>query len=184
MKLTHNKRPIIIWITTTKICKLLSERIPTLGHLYIPLLILYSFSNFLTVPIFRWALSPTNKRMNHSHSYYNIPPSSSLNQRSKVLMYEPLFRFHREMRDGLGVQSRWAYMPRVLLRNVLARVEASEATWPQRKSVVACAGVCRNWRRVANDVVKPPELSAKITFPISLKHVLHCSMFYFISKLY
>ena len=45
-------------------------------------------------------------------------------------------------------QSCWANMPPELLRDVLMRIEASESTWPSRKNVVACAGVCRNWREI------------------------------------
>ncbi|CAN0855936.1 Tubby-like F-box protein 6 [Linum grandiflorum] len=63
----------------------------------------------------------------------------------------------------------WANMPEELLREVLLRIEASETTWPPRKSVVACAGVCRSWRLITKDIVRVTELSAKLTFPISLK---------------
>ncbi|XP_019197419.1 PREDICTED: tubby-like F-box protein 3 [Ipomoea nil] len=66
-------------------------------------------------------------------------------------------------------QSCWANMPPELLRDVLVRIEASESTWPPRKNVVACAGVCRNWREIMKEIVKTPELCGKLTFPISLK---------------
>lgn len=66
-------------------------------------------------------------------------------------------------------QSCWANMPPELLRDVLMRIEASEDTWPPRKNVVACAGVCRNWRDIVKEIVKSPEVSGKLTFPISLK---------------
>ncbi|KAK9057266.1 hypothetical protein SSX86_022101 [Deinandra increscens subsp. villosa] len=66
-------------------------------------------------------------------------------------------------------QSCWANMPPELLRDVLMRIEASECTWPPRKNVVCCAGVCRNWREIMKDIVKNPEFSGKLTFPISLK---------------
>lgn len=66
-------------------------------------------------------------------------------------------------------QSCWANMPPELLRDVLMRIEASEDTWPPRKNVVACAGVCRNWRDIVQEIVKSPEVSGKLTFPISLK---------------
>lgn len=68
-------------------------------------------------------------------------------------------------------QSCWANMPQELLREVLLRIEASEDTWPPRKNVVACAGVCRSWRVITKEIVKKPELSSKITFPISVKQV-------------
>ncbi|KAI3829604.1 hypothetical protein L1987_03730 [Smallanthus sonchifolius] len=66
-------------------------------------------------------------------------------------------------------QSCWANMPPELLRDVLMRIEASECAWPPRKNVVSCAGVCRNWREIMKDIVKNPEFSGKLTFPISLK---------------
>ncbi|KAJ7955041.1 Tubby-like F-box protein [Quillaja saponaria] len=81
--------------------------------------------------------------------------------------------------DGLQ-RSCWANMPQELLREVLVRIEASESCWPPRKSVVACAGVCRSWRAIAKEIVKTPEVSSMITFPISIKqpgprdHLLQC----------
>ncbi|KAG6703791.1 hypothetical protein I3842_07G102900 [Carya illinoinensis] len=66
-------------------------------------------------------------------------------------------------------QSCWANLPPELLRDVLMRIEASEDTWPHRKNVVACAGVCRSWREIMIEIVKSPEVSCKLTFPISLK---------------
>ncbi|KAF0934891.1 hypothetical protein E2562_028889 [Oryza meyeriana var. granulata] len=73
----------------------------------------------------------------------------------------------REMRDGIG--SMWANLPPELLLDVIQRVEASEATWPARRQVVACAAVCRSWREVTKEVVKTLEECGRITFPISLK---------------
>ncbi|KAL8149031.1 tubby-like F-box protein 3 isoform X2 [Apium graveolens] len=67
------------------------------------------------------------------------------------------------------MQSCWANMPPELLRDVLIRIEESESTWPDRQNVVACAGVCRNWRDIVKEIVKTPELSRMLTFPISLK---------------
>ncbi|MBA0553653.1 hypothetical protein Golob_012816 [Gossypium lobatum] len=66
-------------------------------------------------------------------------------------------------------QSYWANMPYELLRDVLMRIEASEVTWPTRKTVVSCVGVCRNWRKIMKEIVKTPEISGNLTFPISLK---------------
>ncbi|KAF9605385.1 hypothetical protein IFM89_016962 [Coptis chinensis] len=66
-------------------------------------------------------------------------------------------------------QSCWANLPPELLREVLVRIEASESMWPPRKCVAACAGVCRSWREIMKEIVKVPELSGKLTFPISLK---------------
>ncbi|KAF2311006.1 hypothetical protein GH714_019019 [Hevea brasiliensis] len=87
-------------------------------------------------------------------------------------------RSHRVVQDGPapeaeewrgGDTSCWANMPQELLREVLLRIEASESSWPPRKSVVACAGVCRTWRHITKDLVKVPELSGRLTFPISVK---------------
>ncbi|KAI9180412.1 hypothetical protein LWI28_004590 [Acer negundo] len=83
-------------------------------------------------------------------------------------------RSHRVVQDSSLVveafkQSCWANLPPELLRDVLMRIEGSESTWPPRKNVVACAGVCRSWREIMKEIVKTPEISAKLTFPISLK---------------
>ncbi|MBA0852105.1 hypothetical protein Goshw_001273 [Gossypium schwendimanii] len=66
-------------------------------------------------------------------------------------------------------QSYWANVPYELLRDVLMRIEESEVTWPTRKTVVSCAGVCRNWREIMKEIVKTLEISGNLTFPISLK---------------
>lgn len=65
----------------------------------------------------------------------------------------------------------WAQLPPELLREVLVRIEDSEGWWPSRRDVVACAGVCRAWRGIIKEVVRVPEASGKLTFPISLKQV-------------
>lgn len=67
--------------------------------------------------------------------------------------------------------SRWASLPPELLRDVVTRLEESESVWPARKHVVACAAVCRSWREMCKEIVKSPEFSGKITFPVSLKQV-------------
>ncbi|KAG7650250.1 Tubby C-terminal [Arabidopsis thaliana x Arabidopsis arenosa] len=64
-------------------------------------------------------------------------------------------------------------MPPELLRDVLMRIERSEDTWPSRKNVVSCAGVCKNWRQIFKEIVNVPEVSSKFTFPISLKQEDH-----------
>ncbi|KAK1318140.1 Tubby-like F-box protein 3 [Acorus calamus] len=88
-------------------------------------------------------------------------------------------RSHRTIQDVEGIgsngrgdgmrQSCWVNLPPELLREVLMRIEASESAWPQRKHVVACAGVCRSWREIMKEIVKMPEKSGFLTFPISLK---------------
>ncbi|PPD82178.1 hypothetical protein GOBAR_DD20897 [Gossypium barbadense] len=85
--------------------------------------------------------------------------------------------------DGCGDDGEdccWAKLPPELLREVLLRIEDSETHWPQRKTVVACAGVCSSWRLIVKEIVKFPEISGKLTFPISVKQpgpkdgLLHC----------
>ena len=68
-------------------------------------------------------------------------------------------------------ESSWAHVPPELLRVVLAKVEAVEARWPGRGAVVACAGVCRDCRGAVKEIVRAPEASGRLTFPISLKQV-------------
>lgn len=69
-------------------------------------------------------------------------------------------------------QSRWANLPPELLLDIIQRVEASETSWPARKAVVACASVCRSWRKITEEVVKTPEQCGLLTFPISLQQVI------------
>lgn len=85
---------------------------------------------------------------------------------------------HRVLRDGLRPspvealkQSCWANLPPELLRDVLARIEEAQDSWPHRKDVVSCAGVCRSWREIMKEIVKTPEVSGKLTFSISVKQV-------------
>lgn len=73
--------------------------------------------------------------------------------------------------DGEDCCCCWAKLPSELLRDVLLRIEDSEIGWPQRKTVVACAGVCSSWRLIVKEIVKFPEISGKLTFPISVKQV-------------
>lgn len=81
-------------------------------------------------------------------------------------------------------QSCWANMPPELLRDVLMRIEESEGTWPPRKNVVACAGVCRSWRETMKEIVRTLEVSEKLTFPISLKQVCILCLMSFVSCMY
>lgn len=79
-----------------------------------------------------------------------------------------------ELHDPCPViqQSRWASLPPELLRDVIKRLETSESTWPSRMHVVACAAVCRSWREMCKEIVRCPEVSGKLTFPVSLKQVV------------
>ncbi|CAI9777842.1 unnamed protein product [Fraxinus pennsylvanica] len=71
--------------------------------------------------------------------------------------------------SALIQESPWTDLPSELLLDIFGRVEANETTWPARRAVVACAGVCRSWREVAKEVVKTPEECGLLTFPMSLK---------------
>ncbi|CAN7094125.1 unnamed protein product [Brassica rapa subsp. narinosa] len=76
----------------------------------------------------------------------------------------------RDLLSPLIVQtSRWANLPPELLLDVIKRLEESESNWPARKHVVACASVCRSWRAMCQEIVLCPEISGKLTFPVSLK---------------
>ncbi|XP_039129365.1 tubby-like F-box protein 3 isoform X1 [Dioscorea cayenensis subsp. rotundata] len=66
-------------------------------------------------------------------------------------------------------RSFWASMPPELLRDVLMRIEAEASSWPARQFVVACAGVCKSWRGVVKEIVMTPEVSGRLTLPISVK---------------
>ncbi|KAK6131205.1 hypothetical protein DH2020_035053 [Rehmannia glutinosa] len=66
-------------------------------------------------------------------------------------------------------QSLWASLPPELLLDIIGRVEASEITWPARRAVVSCAGVCKSWREITREVIKTPEECGLLTFPMSLK---------------
>lgn len=101
----------------------------------------------------------------------------------RSLILEMRSRSHRVVHDlasaadstpsASSEANRWSDIPEELLREILIRVEAADGGgWPSRRSVVACAGVCRGWRLLMNETVAVPEISSKLTFPISLKQVL------------
>uniref|UniRef100_A0A1J3HHW7 Tubby-like F-box protein 6 n=1 Tax=Noccaea caerulescens TaxID=107243 RepID=A0A1J3HHW7_NOCCA len=66
-------------------------------------------------------------------------------------------------------QSIWVDLPPELLLDIIHRIESGQTLWPARRDVVACASVCKSWREMTKEVVKVPELSGLLTFPISLK---------------
>lgn len=72
-------------------------------------------------------------------------------------------------------QGHWANLPPELLLDIIRRVEDSETTWPARAVVVYCGSVCKSWRAVTKEIVKTPEQCGRLTFPISLKQVIHSS---------
>lgn len=77
-------------------------------------------------------------------------------------------------------QSRWANIPSELLLDIIARVEASETSWPARRDVVSCAAVCRSWRETTKEIIRTPEQCGLITFPTSLKQVTSPSALLFL----
>ncbi|KAL3508041.1 hypothetical protein ACH5RR_033423 [Cinchona calisaya] len=91
-----------------------------------------------------------------------------LRLRSQRVVQDSSVAGEAEVDEGLR-ESCWSNMPSELLREVLMKIEESESKWPLRKNVVACAGVCRGWREIMTEVVKTPQVSGKITFPISVK---------------
>ncbi|XP_042433637.1 tubby-like F-box protein 8 isoform X1 [Zingiber officinale] len=125
-------------------------------------------------------MGPTNFRMSFRSIVRDVRDGfGSLSRRSFDVRLSSLIGHRRgksqgsvlELHDPCPViqQSRWASLPPELLRDVIRRLEASESTWPSRKHVVACAAVCRSWREMCKEIVKCPEVSGKLTFPISLK---------------
>ncbi|CAI9776855.1 unnamed protein product [Fraxinus pennsylvanica] len=75
----------------------------------------------------------------------------------------------KNMDENIDNYCCWLNLPSELMREVLVKIEESESKWPERKHVVACAGVCKSWREAIKEVVRTLENSRKITFPISVK---------------
>ncbi|XP_051128804.1 tubby-like F-box protein 3 [Andrographis paniculata] len=103
-----------------------------------------------------------------SRSRRVVQDSSVAVEKSKICMGKGKSEEEEEAAEDCGY-CWWDSLPWELLREVLSKVEESESKWPSRKHVVACAGVCKNWREMMKEVVKTPELSGKLTFPISVK---------------
>lgn len=106
---------------------------------------------------------------------------NSLWSRSSRAVHDNSVTTESTMEDGASKQSCWEQLPPELLRDVLIKIEEDE-TWPTRKNVVACAGVCKTWRATTREIVRTPEISKKITFPISMKQV--CAHFSYLSQLF
>ncbi|GAB2278036.1 Tubby-like F-box protein 7 [Dionaea muscipula] len=74
--------------------------------------------------------------------------------------------------DGGGCRDSddcWSTLLPDLLGEIVRRVEDRDGRWPDRRSVVACAGVCRRWRQITKDIVMCRLSTGKITFPSCLK---------------
>lgn len=67
--------------------------------------------------------------------------------------------------------SPWANLPPELLLDIMGRIEASETTWPARRTVLFCAAVCKSWRKITKEVIRTPEECGILTFPMSIKQV-------------
>nr|KAJ0210516.1 hypothetical protein LSAT_V11C400160790 [Lactuca sativa] len=63
--------------------------------------------------------------------------------------------------NGRGL---WSNLLPELLGETIKRVEMSDDGWPLRRNLVACGCVCKSWREVTREIVKPPIHSGKITF--------------------
>lgn len=74
----------------------------------------------------------------------------------------------RQAEEGEG---RWERMLPEILGEIVRRVDAGGERWPQRKDIVAYAGVCRRWRDAAWGIVRQLRETGSITFPSSLKEV-------------
>ncbi|KAG6502847.1 tubby-like F-box protein 1 [Zingiber officinale] len=72
----------------------------------------------------------------------------------------------RQAEEGEG---RWERMLPEILGEIVRRVDAGGERWPQRKDIVAYAGVCRRWRDSACGIVRQLCETGSITFPSSLK---------------
>ncbi|CAA7024421.1 unnamed protein product [Microthlaspi erraticum] len=95
--------------------------------------------------------------------------SSGVTHHHRNRSHEALLKTHTQDHVVVIQNSRWANLPPEILRDVIKRLEESESSWPARKHVVACASVCKTWRETCKVIVKSPELSGKLTFPVSLK---------------
>jgi len=73
-----------------------------------------------------------------SRRSFEVRVSNGTHQRSKSHGVET------HIEDLVVIKNtRWANLPAVLLRDVMKKLDESESTWPARKQVVACAGVCK-----------------------------------------
>ncbi|XP_010540149.1 PREDICTED: tubby-like F-box protein 7 [Tarenaya hassleriana] len=81
--------------------------------------------------------------------------------------------------ENLAGSPSWSSLLPELLGEIVRRVEESEDRWPQRRSVVACAGVCKRWRKATKEIVESSsgvgdfddydDNGGEITFPSCLK---------------
>ncbi|KAG0462980.1 hypothetical protein HPP92_021456 [Vanilla planifolia] len=88
---------------------------------------------------------------------------------SKQHQQLPPLEEEEEEIDDRKKNGKWEVLPPELLFDILKRVETAQTSWPARRNVVACTAICRSWRQIMKEVVKPPEKSGLLTFPISLK---------------
>lgn len=60
--------------------------------------------------------------------------------------------------SDMAGSSSWSAMLTELLGEIIRRVEESEDQWPQRRDVVTCACVSKQWRGITQDIVRSPLL--------------------------
>ncbi|KAI3845832.1 hypothetical protein MKX03_031242 [Papaver bracteatum] len=95
-----------------------------------------------------------HKNTNKSHVHHLMVDGNTEQQQSGSSSSSLLLRSTDVIQQG-----RWANLP-----------PEFETSWPARQHVVACGSVCRSWRDITKEVVKTPEQSGRLTFPIfSLK---------------
>ncbi|KAJ0452922.1 putative transcription factor TUBBY family [Helianthus annuus] len=90
-----------------------------------------------------------------------LKDSISLSNSSEISIAEP--------HGGENGGGCWSNMLPELLGEIIRRVEANDDRWPLRRNVVACGCVCKRWREVSREIVKPPVHAGNITFPSCLK---------------
>ncbi|KAI3786488.1 hypothetical protein L1987_40206 [Smallanthus sonchifolius] len=82
-----------------------------------------------------------------------------------------------EPEDGENGGGHWSNILPELLGEIIKRVEAADDRWPLRRNLVAFGCVCKRWREVSREIVKPPVHGGKITFPSCLKQIRKISLF-------
>ncbi|XP_071691892.1 tubby-like F-box protein 7 isoform X2 [Rutidosis leptorrhynchoides] len=101
-----------------------------------------------------------SRRINSRSRSYNKSKSQPQMNLDDVVTTEP---------DVINREDSWSNLLPELIGEIVKRVEASEHRWPLRQSVVACGCVCKKWRHVVKEIVKPPVNTGNITFPSCLK---------------
>ena len=117
-----------------------------------------------------------SSRGRRSRSYRRDPGEMFLRKknrssRSPSLSLETVVPLEDQNEERDDPEDRWSRLLPDLLGEIVSRLESSEDQWPLRKNVVSCASVCKKWREITRNIVRPPRESGRITFPSSLKQV-------------